>query len=814
MSEMLDNRYVQVIVDIPSLDSRTFSYAVPDELRPVIKIGLPVLVPFGSQGVVNAYIVGFSNYMPEGIKAKSIYELLNIEPIFDLNYLKFLEWVSTYYCCDLPTVIETALPVKLFSKVKRIAVLKNKIITEKIDINQQKIFNFLLERSEVSTGYLQKKLKFPPSKFYEALRKLKSKNIVEIINVIDSKSAKVKVENWIELLSLDSNNKRYSEILEKLDNLGKFSKLGDFQKGAKTTLSTLRKLEASGNVRIFESEVFRNPLSIFGNTEKEAFFRLNFDQESAVERVLKAVEEKDSQPFLLFGITGSGKTEVYMQAAKEVVKKGQSVIFLAPEIALASQLADRISKRFGNDIVSIWHSNLSEGERYDVWQKIRKNEVKIIVGARSAIFAPMQNVGLIIIDEEHESSYKQTSPTPRYNAKELACERAKREGACLVLGSATPDVVTYYRAINTNRVLLLPERFGGKNLARVSIVDMKSEFEKRNKSIFSHVLKNALQKNLDDGKQSLLLINRRGFTTYTQCNSCGYTAECSKCSIPLILHKTNNKLRCHYCGHEEPVFVVCPKCMSSAIKYSGMGSQKVEEEFRLEFPTARVARLDSDIMAKKNAHIEILDQFTKSEIDVLIGTQMIAKGLDIPNVTLVGVLSADSLFTMPDFRASERGLQLLTQVAGRAGRGDTRGVVYFQTYNPEMYALKTAKEQDYLTFYYSEIQARYEFSYPPYSSIIRLIVSCKNEIKSRKYAEDVAYKLKTMTETRGIDEKLEVLGPAPCIISKMREEYRFQIVIKNRLGENGHFITTSYIKKFTIPEDIKFLIDVDPSDML
>lgn len=816
MSEIPNIKYAQVIVDVPALNFRTFSYIVPDEIKHLVKIGLPVLVPFGNHGVVNAYIVGFSNYLPEGIKAKLIYEILDSEPIFDLAYLQFLEWISNYYCCDLPTVIEAALPVSFFSKAKRIVRLKDidSVTLKKPNKVQEKIIDFLKEKNEISTSFLLKKLKVPSSKYYEALRKLKIDNVVEIQNIIEVKNSKHKTENWIKLLDKKSDNKRYSEILGILENLGGLYKYSDFLKEASTTSATIKKLVLSENIDLFEQEINRNPLDIFNNKEKEEFFELNFHQNESLNRINKAFKEKDSEPLLLYGVTGSGKTEVYLQAAKKVVENGKTVIFLAPEIALASQLALRISKRFENESVAIWHSNLSDGEKFDVWKRIRKNKIKIIVGARSTIFAPVKNLGLIIIDEEHESSYKQTSPTPRYNAKDLAYERAKRENSVLVLGSATPDIVTYYKAINRNRVLMLPERYGDKNLARVTIIDMRQQYESRNKGIFSRPLKQALEENLETGKQSLLLINRRGFSTYIYCQSCGHSAECKKCSIPMILHKTNNKLRCHYCTYEENIYSSCPKCGSDAISFSGMGSQKVEEEFKREFPAARLARLDSDIMTKKNSHIKILESFSKGEIDVLIGTQMIAKGLDIPNVTLVGVLSVDNIFNMPDYRSSERGLQLLTQVAGRAGRGNIRGKVYFQTFAPELYVLKTAKEQDYLSFYYSEIQARYEFSYPPYSNIIRLILSSKNEIRAKKYAEEVAYRLNQLTFSTGIDERLEVLGPVSCIISKIRDEYRFQIIIKNRLGENGHLSITSYVRQFNVPDDIKFLIDVDPADML
>jgi len=805
-------RYAQVIVDIPNLDTRTFSYLIPDELNDTIKIGLPVLVPFGNQGVVNAFVVGFSNYLPDGIKAKYIYEILDTEPLFDLEYLKFLEWVSNYYCCDLPTVIATAIPSNFFSKAKRVISLKeNMPDLSKLSQNQKIILDIISSNKEISVSNLQKKVKLASSKFYEAIRKLRVQNIIEINNIIEQKNSKPKTESWIKLINKETGNKRYAQILLDLDQHGGKTKLSEFAKAVKTTYSTLRKLEQAGNVEIFDVEVYRNPLKIFESETQDEFLCLNFQQKKALERIKKALDENDTEPLLLYGITGSGKTEVYFHAAKDAIEAGKNVIFLAPEIALATMLAKRVTDRFGIDSVAIWHSNLSEGERFDVWDRIRNNKIKIIIGARSAVFAPIKNIGLMIIDEEHESSYKQTSPAPRYNAKDLAIELAKRSNAALVLGSATPDVVSYYRAINTNRVISLPERPGTYDLAKVMIIDMKKQINKS--SVFSKQLINAIKQNLEEKKQSILLINRRGFSTHTICEACGITIECKKCSIPLIYHRANNKLRCHYCGFEQNLVTTCTECGSQTIKYVGTGTQKVEDEFRTLFPNAVAARLDSDVMTSKNAHIDIMSRFTKGDIDILIGTQMIAKGLDNPNVTLVGVLMSDSLFNMPDFRASERGFQLLTQVAGRAGRGDFKGSVYFQTYSPDFFALQTAKEQDYLSFYYSEIQSRYEFAYPPYSQLIRFILSSKNEIRTGKIADEIAYKLNTLTNTRGISERLEIFGPSPCIISKLKNEFRYQIIIKNRMGENGHFLITNYVRSLNIPYDIKFLIDVDPSDM-
>lgn len=810
------HKYAQVIVDVPELDTRTFSYLIPDELYDRMKPGIPVLVPFGNRGVVNAFVVGFSSYLPDGIRAKNVYEILDDEPILSIEYLQLLEWVANYYFCDLQTVIEAAIPGNIFSKVRRIAFFISDENAQKLSMDEQKLVELVRPKGSITVSTLKKKAKMTYSTFYSALRKLVKLGIIETRVVVEEKKSKAKLEKYVKIIPETGQalTGRRQQIIDALSAMGGEVKLSEFLKTANTTAATVKKLAEAGFVEIFEQEIFRNPADIFKKTNQSKFFELTKYQKQAFERITEAIDKKNPEPFLLYGITGSGKTEVYMHAVKHALSQGKSVIMLAPEIVLASQLAMRFSHRFGSENVAIWHSSISDGEKHDVWKRIKNGEIKIIVGARSAIFAPVKDLGLIIIDEEHESSYKQTSPAPRYNAKTIAAERARREGAAVVLGSATPDIATYFRAKNSENVLLLPERIGTEGLAEVNVIDMRHEISNGNKSIFSKALKNSLLEAYENKKQAILLINRRGFSTYGQCTNCGYTPKCHRCDIPLILHKASNKLRCHYCNYETDVYEICPSCKSAAIKYYGMGTQRVEELFRKEFPQMTVSRIDSDVMARKNVHVEILEEFTNGNIDVLIGTQMIAKGLDVPNITLVGVISSDSLFNIPDFRGNERGFQLLTQVAGRAGRGDFRGKVYFQTYTPEFFAINHAKEQNFIKFYQHEVQARNELSYPPFSSIIRFIVSAKQEIKAIKFSTDFAYHLKQVIAQRDLTERLEVLGPSRCVITKIKDEYRFQILIKNTLGDSGHFLVSSFVRGLKIPTDIKFLTDVDPSDML
>lgn len=730
--------YALVLVNIKGLGVKTFSYLIPDDIKDKIKIGQAVLVPFGRQGLVNAFVVGFSDYLDASIKAKKINRILDETPLFSLKYLKLLEWVANYYCCDFVTVLNMAIPMKLIDK-------------------------------------------------------------------------NAKTEFSVEYVKSEGATKRQLEILDKLKITGKFP-LIDFARVAKTTRATMKKLETLGCVKITTDEIYRNPLSIFSDIKQEPLSRLSEVQEEAYQNIKAKL--KSQKPILLHGITASGKTEVYFKLIDDVIKQGKNVLFLAPEIALASQLTKRLARKFGVKDVAIWHSSISDGEKYDVWKRLYNNEIKILAGARSAVFAPLQNIGLIIIDEEHESAYKQSNPAPRYDARTIAKKLSQYYQAPLILGSATPDISNYYYATNNNNLFQMLKRYNNAPMAKIKVINMQEYGRAAYKSIISKPLQTEITDTLNNNKQVILLINRRGFSTYSQCKACGHVIECPNCAIPMIWHASDKKLKCHYCGQESSFPDECPNCGSDAIKNSGMGTQKIEMLVKELYPNANIERIDSDILTRKNAHIEVLNRFQKGEIDILVGTQMIAKGLDNPNVTLVGVISADASFNLPDFRAAERGFQLLTQVAGRAGRGEYKGDVIFQTYNPDFYALESAKEQNYEKFYNTEIAAREEFDYPPFSQIIRVIFSCENNFRAEKSAMEIAMRLNTMTDKFGFSEYLSVLGPSPCVIERLNGLYRFQIIIKNKLHEKGHSFVSKFFDKITMPKDIRLAIDVDPIDIL
>lgn len=745
----IPEKYALALVNIKGLGVKTFSYLIPDEMKDKIQIGQAILVPFGRQGLINAFCVGFSDYLPEEIKAKKINKILDEKPLFSLEYLKLLEWVANYYCCDLVTVLNAAIPLKLIEKVS-------------------------------------------------------------------------KTELVVEFLSFDGATKRQVEILELLQKLGKMP-LISFEKYVKTTRTTIKKLENLGCLRLSQEELYRNPLDILKITKREPLFELSGEQKEVYEGIKKKINPsppavegrvKGSKTILLHGVTASGKTEVYFKLIDDTIKHGKNVLFLAPEIALASQLTKRLAKKFGTEDVAIWHSSISDGERYDVWQKLYKNEIKILAGARSAVFAPLQNIGLIIIDEEHESAYKQTTPAPRYDARTVAKKLAEFHNCPIILGSATPDISSYYKALNEGNLFELKHRYNNAKVPPVTVINMQEYGRAAYKNVISIPLQEEIKKTIEAGQQVILLINRRGFSTFTQCRACGHVIECPNCAIPMIWHSKDNVLKCHYCNHIEYFPEFCPECGSDALKTSGTGTQKIEQYIKDIFADNVVERIDSDILVRKGEHIRLLERFQRKEIDILVGTQMIAKGLDNPNVTLVGVISADASFNLPDFRASERGFQLLTQVAGRAGRGEFAGKVLFQTYNPDFYALESAKSQNYSEFYSTEIAAREEFDYPPFSKIVRLILSSVNNFRAEKSAQEIALRLCTMIEKVGLSERIEVLGPTPCVIERINSQYRFQIIIKNKLDAKGHQFISSFINKIIMPKDIKLSIDVDPLDIL
>ena len=577
-----------------------------------------------------------------------------------------------------------------------------------------------------------------------------------------------------------------------------------FTDGTRSIVNTLVK---NGYLEINEQKVERNPF-MHKVESKTHDLKLTDEQQTAISQI------KDSGEYLLYGVTGSGKTEIYLQLIEKMLKENKSSIMLVPEISLTPQTVDRFIARFGDEQIAVLHSKLSIGERYDQWNKIKEGKAKIIIGARSAIFAPAVNLGLIIIDEEHDESY-QSEMSPRYDAREVAEYLAKSNNIPLLLGSATPDMKSYYKAQNGEMTLLtLTKRANNANLPAVKVVDLRQELANGNKSMISEPLKEEIEKNLLTKTQTILFLNRRGFSTFIMCRDCGYTVKCKRCNITMTYHKNENKLKCHYCGYEENVVTTCPECHSPNIKYFGAGTQRLEDEVHNLFPEATTIRMDVDTVSKKNSHEEILDKFRNENIDILIGTQMVVKGHHFPNVTLVGVVSADSSLNFGDYRANERTFQTLTQVAGRAGRGEYEGRVIIQTYNPDNYAIEYSKAQDYDLFYNTEIELRKQLKYPPFCDIIVIDMSAKNMSELKKVAKD----LHTYLKQRVINEKFGLLlySPVPSPIDRIKDRYRWRMLIKCKYDDRvNNLLKDAYDTFLNMKtKTARVNIELNPNNML
>ena len=539
---------------------------------------------------------------------------------------------------------------------------------------------------------------------------------------------------------------------------------------------------------------------------------LTEEQKKVLQSILYNIEKEDFKTFLLHGITASGKTEIYLQAIETVLKKGKSSIVLVPEIALTPQTVRRFVSRFG-DLVAVLHSALLGSMRYREWQRIKDGRAKIVVGARSAIFSPMENLGIIIIDEEHETSYKQED-APRYHARDVAIMRAKLSNCPIILGSATPSVESFYLAERKELELVkLTKRIDERALPKVKIVDMRMELATRKRIVmFSRLLLDAIERTLREKKQVMIFLNRRGFSTYINCKKCGLVVKCKKCDTVLVYHYQKKRLICHYCNFNISPPEICPKCNASYMKYFGVGTEKVESELARFFPAARIARMDTDTTKRRGSHEEILEEFRKHNVDILVGTQMIAKGHDFPRVTLVGVVNADVTLNLPDFRASERTFSLLTQVAGRAGRGEDEGEVIIQTYAPEHYALLCAAKHDYEKFYYEEIKSRKELKFPPFSHIAKLTLRSRNEKRAHEAADNLKKFLINKISTEK-NENIEILGPAPPPISRVRSYFRWNIMLKGKNRSTMSHVLRKALASYRKPAGVFLATDVDPISM-
>ncbi|WP_204122999.1 primosomal protein N' [Lacticaseibacillus mingshuiensis] len=763
----------KVIVDVPTMQTdRPFDYLIPSVLAGEIRPGMRVWVQFGSgKRQVSGMVVGLAEAPAFDGELKPILAVLDPEPVMDQERLDLAHWLAQTTYAFWITCIQTMLPTMLKVDTVRYvtagpaasdataALLAGRDqleLTPDLDPATMAQILTLLAHEGLTLHYQSKD-------------RAKVKTVDHVVPLLTP-------EAYAELqTTVRANAAKQQLLLTSLANWAT-TKQTPSVKTIETTVgltrSQLTAAAGKGWLRLEPREVYRNPYPQYTGEKLTTPLPLTTDQQAVVSQINDATGAKRAETFLLEGVTGSGKTEVYLQAIAKALAMGRTALMLVPEIALTPQMVQRVKGRFGN-AVAVLHSGLSDGEKFDEWRRIARGEAAVVVGARSAAFAPLTNIGLFIIDEEHESSYKQDD-APRYHTRDVIRHRAALHHAPVVLGSATPSLESRARAEKGVYTLLrLPNRINHQALPTVSVIDMREAYQNGAQGDFSKELLTALQLRLDRHEQSVLLLNRRGYSSFVMCRECGYVVQCPNCDISLTLHMDTHTLKCHYCGHEEAIPHVCPNCGSNKIRYYGTGTQKVESALHELLPAARVLRMDVDTTRKKGGHEKILRAFGNHEADILLGTQMIAKGLDYPDVTLVGVINADTSLGLPDFRASERTFQLLTQVSGRAGRADKPGEVIVQSFNPDHYAIRYAQKQDYEGFFRQEMAIRHRGDYPPYFFTVKVTVSHQDEQQAAKAIYSLANELK-----QALSDQALVLGPTPGAIARLKNRYYYQIVIK------------------------------------
>lgn len=804
---------------------KQYHYLVSEEMSSMLLPGMRVIVPFGrGDKLKEAYVLGFAD-SSEYRDLKCIKKVIDVKPVLTRSQIELAGWMKQRYFCTYSAAIKCMLPAGIGIKSLEVAQLtrlandgdglspSQRAIVKTLQEN-----DWLLERSEL------KKLCGVKSNFNSHLRVLEGKGI---LCTKEQYSAAVRQKN-VRVASLAMSQE---EVIEDIENgalkriqqirvlemllENEYIAVADLARFAAVSTSVLDTLRKAGYIYYRDVEVNRDPLKhrIVETTEP---MKPTAEQIAVLNDARIRIDMRDFNKMLLHGVTGSGKTEVYLQLIQHVLEQGRQAIVLVPEISLTPQMVDRFRGRFG-DMVAIQHSRLSLGERYDQWRLILNGEARVVVGARSAIFAPLENIGVIIIDEEHENTYK-SETTPKYSASQIAERRCLSDGALLMVGSATPSVVTYQSALDGEIALaVMKERANALMMPGTQVVDMRKELELGNKTMFSTALSAEIEKNIAAGQQTILFLNKRGYASFILCRSCGIKLKCRHCNITMTYHADDNRLICHYCGYTVKKPANCPKCGSSSIRQFGTGTQKVEEDLKKYFPGCSVIRMDMDTTTGKHSHEEILDAFREKNINILVGTQMIAKGHDFPNVTLVGVLAADSLLGMNDYRASERTFQLLTQVSGRAGRGELPGRVVIQTYNTDDYSIIAARGHDYESFFRQESEVRRRLKYPPFTNIGCLIISSVNDRMAFAIAKDTAAFLAPLINTEAGDEMLP--GPVRAPITRLRNRYRWRLIIKcdsmDRLAEmlaaaHDEFYRSTAKGRY----DLDLNMDINPASMM
>ncbi|MBQ7549272.1 MAG: primosomal protein N' [Clostridia bacterium] len=797
-----------------------YDYLLREDM-PDVRPGCRVLVPFGNGNRVRQAIVTVSPSEPDTSKRlKYVSKVIDDEPVLNAEMLKLMYLLKERTFCTLFEAAKTLLPAGMCRKTVVAYTCVPGASLDGCSAQEVQIYDYLSEKSGyVVSDKLLGGLGFDPgSDLPETMvgkgLLLRNYDSVRRTGDLTVKTVRLTQAGEESLTTCEKLTKKQREIIEVLADVGTAS-VKELCYFTGYTPAVIRALGNKGYVEIFDNEVYRYPDEPAGTQINREEIILNPAQQKAYDDMLGKFSEGRGGVSLLYGVTGSGKTQVYLKLIDSMLSAGRTVIVMVPEISLTPQTLSIFRARYGRDI-AVFHSALSSGQRTDEWKRVRRGEVKIVIGTRSAVFAPLENLGLIIIDEEQEHTYK-SEKSPRYNAKNAARFRCAENRALLVLASATPSIESYANALSGRYSLeVLPERYSESKLPDVEIIDMCTD-ALSGSVFFSKRLYELLEENLEKGRQSILLINRRGYNTFAQCRSCGHVITCPSCSISMTYHHANGRLMCHYCGYSEPFTSKCPECGSSDVRYSGFGTQKIEDELAELLPGARVLRMDADSTMTRASHEKKLSAFANREYDILLGTQMVAKGLDFENVTLVGVISADMQLNNDDFRSQERTFDLLTQVVGRAGRGRYSGVAVIQTINPENEVIRIASEQDYRAFYDMEIKLRRMLIYPPYCDMCLVGFSGLNETGVQAASKKFFGMLKAKLLTEYSTQKIIVLGPMPARISKISNKFRYRLILKCRNSPEFRRMMGELLKEFAAVSafsEVSVYIDIDPENIL
>tara|TARA_A100001037_G_scaffold305372_2_gene345206 strand:- start:137 stop:2578 length:2442 start_codon:yes stop_codon:yes gene_type:complete len=782
-------KFAEIAVDAPLGQSRLFSYEIPSDLN--VAPGNSVMVPFGAQ-ILQGIVFNISDTSIVE-KTRQIIELTDPEILIDQQRLEICKWMSKFYFSNLFNSSVLMLPPGSHKRyINWLTINEDSTFSPTSEI-QKKIANEFIETKKIRQDQLIRKF---GNRASYSVNAMVAKNFLIKTQELNQRSVK---EKYIQIpkitalgfLALEQNqlsHNQHKALIEIKENFDKNVPISEFRK--KFNIYSINKLIDKSFIELVQKRQFRSPLDGKKN-EKKNPVNLSSEQEFAVSQIYEMLDNPQEVPkaILIHGVTGSGKTEVYIESVRHCLELNQNAIILVPEISLTAQIIERFQEHFP-DQIGVIHSGLTQSEKFDEWWRIKNGDYRIVIGSRSALFAPMPNLGLIVIDEEHDPSYKESNLSPKYQVKDVAMQMAAKLNLCVVLGSASPDVETYFRAERGRyKLARLDHRFGLNNnlnqskLADVEVVDMKEELKNGNYSIFSNNLILQMQEKIEKKEQIILFVNRRGTFSLVQCQNCGQVFNCSSCDKTLTYHSESDYLKCHYCGLIRKSFSNCTKCDSASISKYGLGTQLVEDEFKKLFQNVSYVRWDSDVTRNYKEYQNILNTFANGEAKVLIGTQVIAKGHHIPSVTLVGVVNADIGLGLPDFRASERVFQMLCQVAGRSGRGDTPGKVIIQTYQPDHYSIENSSEQNYKNFYSKEISYRKSFMYPPYSKIIRLIKHDINNSSCERDAFSLFKLLKSQQSEWGLHDT-DILGPTPAFPSRIKGHYRWQILLRGNRPES------------------------------